>query len=64
MPTTSDYGSGNHLRGLVQENSDPAYYAFPTTFIDNEALARDRLFGQGVDLQVRRFAVTATLPQP
>jgi hypothetical protein len=53
-------GVGANGRGLVREDSDPGYYTSPTAFFDNDALARNRLFGQGVDLQVRRFAVTTT----
>jgi hypothetical protein len=60
-------GAGANGRGLVRLDGHPNTYFAPRlgapvaqTFLDDKALAKNRLFGQGVQLNVSRFEVSST----
>jgi hypothetical protein len=59
-------GFGPTDRGMVRIDPDPGTYfdpllgePLPVTFIDDESLPGDRLFGQGATMAVRHFVVSS-----
>jgi hypothetical protein len=65
--TLLDGASATGGKGLVRLTSAPGHYFAPRvgppsaqTFVDNTSLPRNRLFGQGTELNVSRVAVTTS----